>query len=237
MRSNPAVSRSVTVYLEVGARRVFAGALDWPGWCGGARDDAAALQALVDFGPRYAAAIGTAASDLQLPSAVGALEVVHRLEGTSATDFGVPAVAPPDDDREVSGDELSRLSAILQASWSAFDRAAEGARGVELRKGPRGGGRELEKIVSHVLGAEMSYLASIGGSQPGVEAGGDPGLMADVRRRALEALSALARGEPLRRPRSGRLWSPRYFIRRSAWHALDHAWEVEDRASPATSHV
>ena len=24
-------------------------------------------------------------------------------------------------------------------------------------------------------------------------------------------------------------WSPRYAVRRAAWHVLDHAWEIEDR--------
>jgi hypothetical protein len=24
-------------------------------------------------------------------------------------------------------------------------------------------------------------------------------------------------------------WTPRFAVRRSAWHALDHAWELEDR--------
>jgi hypothetical protein len=24
-------------------------------------------------------------------------------------------------------------------------------------------------------------------------------------------------------------WTPRYFVRRMAWHELDHAWEIEAR--------
>jgi hypothetical protein len=27
-------------------------------------------------------------------------------------------------------------------------------------------------------------------------------------------------------------WPPRYAARRIAWHALDHAWEIEDRSEP-----
>ena len=28
-------------------------------------------------------------------------------------------------------------------------------------------------------------------------------------------------------------WPQRYAARRIAWHALDHAWEIEDRSDPA----
>jgi hypothetical protein len=34
--------------------------------------------------------------------------------------------------------------------------------GKELRKGPRGGGRDPEKIMEHVLGAEASYFRQLG---------------------------------------------------------------------------
>ncbi len=46
----------------------------------------------------------------------------------------------------------------------------------------------------------------------------------------LAGLGAGARGEiPERGSRGGTLWTPRYFVRRVAWHTLDHAWELEDR--------
>jgi hypothetical protein len=32
-------------------------------------------------------------------------------------------------------------------------------------------------------------------------------------------------------PRGGAMWTPRRFLRRAAWHVLDHAWEIEDRAT------
>ena len=51
---------SIPVYLEVGARRTFAGALDWPGWCRSGRDETAALAALVAYGGRYQRAIRSA---------------------------------------------------------------------------------------------------------------------------------------------------------------------------------
>jgi hypothetical protein len=52
-----------------------------------------------------------------------------------------------------------------------------------------------------------------------------------VRRAVLDALAAAPRsGRVPQGPRGGKRWTVRYFIRRSAWHALDHAWEIEDRA-------
>ena len=44
----------IEVFVETGKKKTFAGAVDWPGWCRGGRDEAGALQALVDYGPRYA---------------------------------------------------------------------------------------------------------------------------------------------------------------------------------------
>ena len=50
------------------------------------------------------------------------------------------------------------------------------------------------------------------------------------RKAMLEALAASARGEvPEEGPRGGKRWTGRYFVRREAWHVLDHAWEIEDR--------
>ena len=55
--------------------------------------------------------------------------------------------------------------------------------------------------------------------------------MVAMRETALAALEARAGGKPIDDPRqTKRLWSPRYTVRRSAWHALDHAWEIEDRS-------
>lgn len=221
------------VYLEVGSRRTFAGALHWPGWCRSAREEGAALQALLDYAPRYAAAIGPLAREFTPPASTADLRVVERLPGDATTDFGAPGAVPAADRAPLEGEEQERLLALLQACWAAFDAAAEAAAGVELRKGPRGGGRDVDAMTQHVLGADRGYLSSLWTSVR-APADADPrAAMAQVRAATLEALRARARGKspPSRRPR--RLWTPRYFIRRSAWHALDHAWEIQDRAVPA----
>jgi hypothetical protein len=116
---------------------------------------------------------------------------------------------------------------VLRASWRAFDGAVVAAEGHSLRPaGPRGGGRALTKIVEHVTGAEEGYLGALGW-RPGRE-----GHAAELRDAVLEGLAASARGEiPERGPRGGVRWKPRFFVRRAAWHTLDHAWEIEDRVS------
>lgn len=219
------------IYLEVGRRRVFAGALDWPGWCRSGRDESSALEALAAYGPRYAAALGGAAGGFSAPAGASALEVVERLEGNSTTDFGAPAVAPAADQRPLDNEEVERLMAILQACWASLDRAAESASGAVLRKGPRGGGRELDGIVRHVLEADRAYLSKLGSDYRKPPEAEVTVQMMGVREAFLHTVSSRARGEPPPRTRSA-LWSPRYSVRRSAWHALDHAWEIEDRSRP-----
>ncbi len=223
------MARTYPVYLEVGSKRVFAAALDWPGWCRGGRDEEAALQALVGYGPRYAAALGPAAGPFAPPNDPSALDVVERLEGNATTDFGPPGAVPGSDERALRSAGLERLTGLLQACWAAFDAAARGAKGSALKKGPRGGGRELDDIVSHVLDADRAYLGGLGGRYPQGSQGGVTEDMAGLRATIIEALSSRARGEPPPGSRRSKPWPPRYAVRRSAWHALDHAWEIEDR--------
>jgi hypothetical protein len=213
------------VFIERGAKRVFAGAIDWLGWCRSARTEDAALEALLSYGPRYAKALGRRRLGFVAPADVGDLRVVERRTGNATTDFGAPAIAPQADDRQIDAEEAKRLAAIMEACWAALDRAAAAAEGHVLSTGPRGGGRQLAKIVAHVADAEGAYRSKLGA----MPAEGD------ARAASLAAFASRAQGEPAERtPRSGVLWSPRYFIRRAAWHVLDHAWEIEDRSRPAS---
>lgn len=227
------MTRSTTmieVYLEVGQRRTVAGALDWPGWCRIGRDEAAALHALLDYGPRYARALGRAGLDFQPPAERDALVIVERLTGSGTTDFGVPDVAPASDTRPLDEAGLQRLQLLLTACWRAFDAAIAAASGRQLRTGPRGGGRNVESIMRHVLGAEQSYQRRLAWKQPRPETHELSEERDQTLQATLAALAAAARGElPSQGPRGGVLWTPRYFVRRAAWHVLDHAWEIEDR--------
>ena len=161
---------------------------------------------------------------------ISALAVRERLAGNAITDFGAPGLAPAADARAVDAREVRRLQALLRACWRAFDAATKAARGKELRKGPRGGGRDAEKIIRHVLGAEAAYLGQLGWAFKADEAADLVQELTRTRQAALKGLAASARGELAERgPRGGLRWTPRYFVRRVAWHVLDHAWEIEDR--------
>lgn len=218
----------IDVYVEVGSRRTFAAALDWPGWCRPGRDEATALQTLFEFGPRYARILRPARLSFRAPKDTSAFVVVERLAGNATTDFGAPDRAPASDAQPLTDAELKRLQAILKACWRAFDATVDLAEGQTLRTGPRGGGRTLDKIVEHVLGAEQSYLTALGGKAPQSKSAA---LSLELTRQAmLETLKDSAHGEIAEYgPRGGKRWSPRYFVRREAWHVLDHVWEIEDR--------
>lgn len=224
-------SRPHDVYLEVGQKRTFAGAIDWPGWCRSGRDEESAMQALLAYGPRYAKVLQSARLGFNAPAALSELEVVERLKGNMTTDFGTPGMAPSADKRRVDDAELRRLQTVLKACWRTFDAAVSAAAGKELSKGPRGGGRDVEGIVRHVTGAHGAYLARVGWKLEANE-DEDPGKAMDLTRQAvLKAMAAAAHGElPSQGPRGGVMWKPRYFVRRVAWHDLDHAWEIQDRA-------
>lgn len=218
------------VYLEVGQKRIFAGATDWPGWCRSGRDEASALQSLLEYGPRYARVLRSARLGFKAPDAVSAFHVTERLRGNATTDFGAPAIAPKSDARPVDSRELQRLQKLLKACWRALDDAIENATGKALRTGPRGGGRNLESIIQHVLGADEGYLSQVGWKPQRDSAEDAISHLEQTRQAILSALTASAHGElPSKGPRGGVRWSPRYFVRRVAWHTLDHLWEIEDR--------
>jgi hypothetical protein len=225
-------ARRIRVYVEVGVKRTFATALDWPGWSRSGRDEDAALATLAAYGPRYARAVAVAKLDFVAPLDAAALSILARLKGTTTTDFGAPDAAAPGDRDPLNGKEVRRSLAIVSACWRTFDRRLAQAGGRRLRKGPRGGGRELKEIGWHVLEAQAAYLGRVG--WPFTVDPRAP-LAAELRRARDESqagLEAAMRGDlPARGPRGGLRWTPRYFIRRAAWHLLDHAWEIEDRSA------
>ena len=154
------------VVIETGSKRTFASARDWPGWSRAGRTQEDALEALVAYGPRYGKVVQSARLKFAAPREPTDLEVVGRVKGDAGTDFGIPSSAWKDDPKPLENRELKRLVSILEAAWAAFDRTARSAEGIELRKGPRGGGRDLEKIIEHVFEAEEAYLGQLGARPP-----------------------------------------------------------------------
>jgi hypothetical protein len=155
---------------------------------------------------------------VRLPAnAAKALEVVNRLTGDGSTDFGIPGKVAPRDKEAVTAAQAKRLAAFVDASWNVFDKVAKGAP-AKLRKGPRGGGRDRDAIVEHVREAEGAYASKMGIK---------PSQVDDLRAAILEVLRHPSDGKALR----AKGWPPRYAARRIAWHAIDHAWEIEDKSN------
>ena len=225
---NPKMTKKLNVYLEVGNRRTFAAAVDWPGWCRSGKDEATALQALFEYGPRYARILRSSRLGFLTPRDASFFTVIERLKGNATTDFGAPDRPLKSDSKPFDKAELRRVQAILKACWREFDKAVEHARGKKLRSGPRGGGRTVDGIVQHVLGAEEGYLSQLGGKVAKSESSLSP--MEQTRKAILNTLASAERGEIASHgPRGGKRWPARYFVRREAWHVLDHVWEIEDR--------
>jgi hypothetical protein len=217
----------IDAYLELGARRVFAVAAEWPGWARAGRDEPGAVAALLAYRDRYQAAIGSAGGRLPAATDEGDVRVVERLRGGSGTDFGVPGNIPDLDQEPLSGAEMTRQIAIHAACWEAFERSAARATGRTLAAaGPRGGGRAAAQIERHVAEAEAAYVNSIG-----IRYRGALDDTAALRAAFVEALEERNAGRLAETgPRGGKRWPARYAVRRSCWHLLDHAWEIEDRS-------
>jgi hypothetical protein len=226
----------VQVYLEIGQKRVFAGAIEWPGWCRSGLDADQALLSLLDAGPRYARVLRTARLGFQPVTDIAAFAIVERLKGSSTTDFGTPAATPSRDTTPIDNLELKRLQSLLKACWRTFDTVAQQATGQALRRGARGGGRDLEEILQHLLDGDAAYLSRLGWKPSQQATATLPELLQYTRQSILKGLAAAVQGEiSTKGPRGGLRWSPRYFVRRVAWHTLDHAWEIEDRQQNASA--
>jgi len=210
---------------EIGAKKTFVWAIDWPGWSRGAKTPELARDALAAYAPRYA--IVAREAGLTLPDVDAAdLDVVDSVTGGAGTDFGVPSAITDGDRRKVTNEDALRLAAIVEAAWRVFDRVAAAAPAM-LRKGPRGGGRDRDKMIDHVLEADHAYAREIG-LRPAQATRGDEASIRAERDAILALLRTPNDGGPL----NGRRWTSRYAARRIAWHALDHAWEMEDRSEP-----
>src|SRR5918993_1145537 len=160
--------KPIPVYLEAGDKKVFACSIDFPGWCRSAKTEELALEALAAYAPRYAEVAERARAAFPAPARAGErFEVVERVKGKGATDFGVPHEIPEADAEPLTARQAARQVELMRAAWATLDRVAK----------------------------------------------------------------ALGRASDGSRP-SPKGWPPRYAIRRIAWHVLDHAWEMQDRADP-----
>lgn len=210
----------IPVYLEIGSKRTFACSLDWPGWCRSGKTEEAAIEALIESAPRYAEVAKRAHKRFPKIEAER-FTVVERIEGSGTTDFGAPGKVASADYDNFDRAEANRLRDLLQAAWDLLDDVVAGAPPA-LKKGPRGGGRDRDQVMQHVLGAENAYARTIGLKIQEPEMG---------NRKAIEEVRAVIMEKIVPgggKPEKG--WPVPYFVRREAWHVLDHAWEIQDKS-------
>ena len=212
------------VTVETVDTKAFASAIDWPGWSRSGRREQQALEALVAQAARYALVARRAGLQFPIPVTLADLDVVERVPGDASTSFGVPGRVTELDLRPATSAQANRCADLVQAAWDTLADIVAAAP-AELRKGPRGGGRDRDKIVAHVTDAERAYVRKIG-LRPAADVPID-----EVRAQVIEVFRLGTDGSPL----PGGTWPLRYAARRFAWHVLDHAWEIEDRTDPQQS--
>src|SRR5260370_10577794 len=112
------------VYLEMGRKRVFACAVDWPGWCRSGRGEEQALAALATAASRYAVLPALASLAFDPVSEVDCIEIAERVTGTSATDFGALDAAPALDGEPGTAQQAERLATLVEIAWDYFEQNA-----------------------------------------------------------------------------------------------------------------
>jgi hypothetical protein len=217
------------VMLEIGpkGKKVVAVAPDWPGLERGAKTGEAALERLRAYLPRYARVAALAGMDAEFAHVSTALDVVEEYPGSGSTDFwGISFAFSSIDRQDMSNEDLARELKLMQAGWALFDDVRSRV-SAELRLGPRGGGRQRDLIVRHVVRTEQEDFAhKVGLQRPELP----PGVLPrdeDLRAQREEFSAAIRayHGEG----KMARNWPLRYLIRHTAYHTLDHTWEMEDR--------
>ena len=219
------MSEPVRVMIEMGRKKpvAVASAFDWPGWDRSGKGEEDALRVLESYRPRYApvAALAGLADEF---ARAGEPEVVERIEGIGMTDFYGLSMKPAGPEQEQMTDaECARKIALLQACWTYFDDVASRV-SAELKKGPRGGGRDRDRIVQHVNANEIGdFSRKVGVTAPD-DAWQNPAALKAYREEFAAAIrDANSRGV------AARNWTVQFVLRHSAYHVMDHAWEMEDR--------
>lgn len=206
-------------------KKTAAFAIDWPGWSRGAKTPQAALETFEAYRDRYRPVARMAGLESEFDAA-GDVEIVEDHVGVGSTDFwGISFAASSFEKGRMPEDELERKLVLLQAAWRFFDGVAAAVTS-ELEKGARGGGRDRDEIIRHVLANEGSDFARrLGASAPTEE------LLTLAGRQAFRAqfLTAIREHNAEGKLAGRSSWTMPFLIRHIAFHALDHAWEMEDR--------
>jgi hypothetical protein len=212
------------VMLEIGpnGKKVVAVAPDWPGLERGAKTGEAAIEALLSYLPRYETVAKLAGLDAEF-AAITTVDVVEQYPGTGSTDFwGISFAFSGIDRQDMSSEELDRELKLMKACWTFFDDVRSRV-SAEMQRGPRGGGRDRDQIVRHTVAAERDWSKKLGMLTPEGVTMTDEGLKVhrDTYSNAIRKFHSQGK--------MARSWPLRYLIRHTAYHTLNHAWEMEDK--------
>ena len=215
---------NIRATLEIGpkGKRVVAVASDWPGLSRGAKTEDDAVERLHAYLPRYAPVAKLAGMDAQFAASAN-VDVVERYSGVGSTDFWGISFAFSEIDRQaMSSGELERELTLLQACWAFFDGVRSRV-SAEMARGPRGGGKDRDRIVRHTLISELDMAKKVGLREPPESMLTEEGIEAhrDIYCNTIRAFHAEGK--------MARSWPLRYLIRHTAFHTMDHAWEMEDK--------
>lgn len=221
------MTNHIRVTLEIGpkGKKVVAVAPDWPGLERGAKTGEQAIERLGSYIPRYSQVAKLAEMNAEF-NPLKNIDVVEQYPGTSSTDFwGISFAFSGIDQQGMSGDELERELRLMQACWTFFDDVRRRV-SAEMQKGPRGGGRDRDRIVRHTFAAEQDWAKKVGVITP------DEAMLTDEGMKAhRDAYCTAIRDYHSQGKLAGKVakWPLRYLIRHTAYHTLDHAWEMEDK--------
>jgi hypothetical protein len=218
------MANHIRVAVEIGpkGKKVVAVAPDWPGLARGATTEQAAIERLLSYVPRYAPVTKLAGMETEFATLTG-VNVIEHYPGTGSTDFwGISFAFSSIDQQTMSSEALERELMLVQACWAFFDEVRTRV-SAEMQRGPRGGGRDRDQIVRHTFGTELDWAKKLGVLTPLEAMLTDEGLNAhrDTYCNAIRTLHL--------QNKMARTWPLRYLIRHTAFHTLDHAWEMEDK--------
>ena len=222
------MAKKTRVTLEIGpkGKKVVAVAPDWPGLERGAKTHEDAIKRLLSYIPRYLQVAKLAKMEAEFDP-IKKLDVVEEYLGTGSTDFwGISFAFSSIDKQAMSNDELERELALMQACWVFFDDVRRRV-SAEMQKGPRGGGRDRDHIIRHTLYAEQDW-----GRMIGVPLLDDEAMLTNKGLKThRNAYCHAIRDYHAQGKLAGKMakWPLRYLIRHTAFHTMDHAWEMEDK--------
>jgi hypothetical protein len=221
------VAKHIRLTLEIGpkGKKVVAVAPDWPGLERGAKTKEEAIEKLRSYIPRYSQVVKLAEMDAEF-NTIKNIDVVEHYPGKGSTDFwGISFAFSSIDHQAISGAALERELTLMRACWAFFDNVRSRV-SAEMQPGPRGGGRDRDHIVRHIFANEQDWAKMIGVLTPD-----DAMLTGEGLKAHRDAYCRAIRDYHSQGKLAGKMakWPLQYLIRHTAFHTMDHAWEMEDK--------